>query len=83
MVKNDFSPRINFEDPQSDIQVGKRKGEERFVAGVFAPGGIPDPDLRKLEKAIYEATKAPQFHALMEKMSMTPQWRNSQEYSGC
>jgi tripartite-type tricarboxylate transporter receptor subunit TctC len=50
-------------------------------AGYMAPAGVPDPILKKLEKALYEATKAPQFQTVMEKMLMTPQWRTSQEFT--
>jgi tripartite-type tricarboxylate transporter receptor subunit TctC len=49
------------------------------VVGYIAPAGIPGPVLKKLEKATYEATKAPEFLAVMDKMSMTPTWRNNQE----
>jgi tripartite-type tricarboxylate transporter receptor subunit TctC len=49
------------------------------IAGYLAPAGIPAPILKKLEKAAYEATKAPEFLTVMDKMAMTPAWRNSQE----
>lgn len=51
------------------------------IAGYMAPVGIPAPILKKLEKATYEATKAPEFLKVMDKMAMTPVWRNSQELS--
>ena len=49
------------------------------VAGYFAPAGLPAPILKKLEKATYEGTKSPEFLKVMEKMAMTPVWKNSQE----
>lgn len=49
------------------------------VAGFFAPAGLPAPILKKLEKATYEGTKSPEFLKVMEKMAMTPVWKNSQE----
>jgi tripartite-type tricarboxylate transporter receptor subunit TctC len=49
------------------------------IAGYLAPAGIPEPILKKLEKAANEATKAQEFLVVMDKMAMTPTWRNSQE----
>ncbi len=48
-------------------------------AGYMAPAGLPADVLKKLEKATNEATKAPEFLKVMEKMSMTPLWRNGEE----
>ncbi len=49
------------------------------IAGFFAPAGLPDPILKKLEKATYEGTKSPEFLTVMKKMAMTPKWKSSQE----
>ncbi len=49
------------------------------VAGFFAPAGLPAPVLKKLEKATFEGTKAPEFLKVMEKMAMTPVWKDSTE----
>ncbi len=48
-------------------------------AGFMAPAGLPADVLKKLEKATYEGTKAPEFLKVMDKMSMTPVWRNGEE----
>ena len=55
--------------------------EVNNLAGFLGPAGIPTPILKKLEKATYEGTKDPKFLSVMEKMSMTPMWRNSQEFT--
>jgi tripartite-type tricarboxylate transporter receptor subunit TctC len=49
------------------------------VAGYMGPAGISAPILEKLEKATFEATKAKEFLTVMDKMAMSPRWRNGQD----
>jgi hypothetical protein len=45
----------------------------------IAPAGISAPILEKLEKATFEATKAKEFLTVMDKMAMSPRWRNGRD----
>lgn len=70
-------PVADFPDVPTFLKVyGKRVGN---IAGFFVAAGTPDPILKKLEKAVYEGTKAPEFLDVMKKMSMTPGWKNGDE----
>lgn len=64
-----------------DVPTFKKVYKKDMVntTGMMAPAGLPPQILGKLEKAVYEGTKSPEFMKTMETMSMTPWWRTSKE----
>jgi tripartite-type tricarboxylate transporter receptor subunit TctC len=49
--------------------------------GLMAPKGIPEAIRKKIDHAVREATKGPEFLEMMKKMNMTPQYGNSEEFT--
>ena len=47
----------------------------------MAPAGVPEPILKKLENAVYQATKEQKFKEIMKKMYMAPEWKTSDEFT--
>ena len=64
-----------------DVPTFKKVYKKDMVntTGMMAPAGVPPQILGKLENAVYEGTKSPEFTKTMETMSMTPWWRTSKE----
>ena len=50
------------------------------TAGMIAPAGVPEPIVRKLETALHEGTKSPEYKKTIEKMGAFVYWRNSKEF---
>jgi tripartite-type tricarboxylate transporter receptor subunit TctC len=53
--------------------------DTKNATGVMGPAGIPEPIVKKLEKAVAEGTKAPAFRKMIEKMNMLPNPRSSRK----
>jgi len=49
--------------------------------GLMVPAGVPDPIRKKLENAVFQATKEQKFKDMMKKMYMTPDYKNSEEFT--
>jgi len=49
--------------------------------GLMAPAGVPEPILKKLESAVYQASKEQRFKDIMKKMYMAPEWKTSEEFT--
>ncbi len=50
------------------------------TAGMIAPAGLSNPIVRKLENALHEGTKSPEYKKTIEKMGAFVYWRNSKEF---
>ncbi len=72
-----IDPIPGYPDVPTFKQVYKR--DTQSINGMLAPAGIPPQILAKLERAVHEGTKSPEFVRTMESMNMTPWWRNSKE----
>lgn len=49
--------------------------------GLMVPADVPEPIRRKLEHAVFEAAKDQKFKNMMNKMHMTPELKNSKEFT--
>jgi tripartite-type tricarboxylate transporter receptor subunit TctC len=49
--------------------------------GLMVPAGVPEPIRKKLENAVFQATKEQKFKDMMKKMYMTPDYKNSEEFT--
>ena len=49
--------------------------------GLMAPAGLPEPIRKKLENAVLQATKEQKFKEMMKKMYMSPEYKNSEEFT--
>ena len=49
-------------------------------SGLIAPAGVPDSIIAKLEKALQEGTKSPDYQKIIEKMGAFILWRNRAEF---
>ena len=51
------------------------------AAGLVGPAGIPKKIVKKLEAALYEGTKSPEYIATIKKMGAVVRWRNGEEFT--
>jgi tripartite-type tricarboxylate transporter receptor subunit TctC len=63
--------------------VNKLYGIDAYnVCGLSGPAGLPEAVVKKLESALEEGTKSPEYRATIEKMGAIVKWQNSKEFTG-